>query len=101
MPLLKTLTNSAPEWANLLQEELKLPYFEELSSFLEKERSVQKIFPPENLVFECFRLTPPKNLKVVLLGQDPYHGDNQAHDCAFLFLPELRFHHHSETYLRN
>jgi uracil-DNA glycosylase len=71
-------------WQKALKEELKKPYIMMLSDFVEKER--QKgipIYPPEDLVFNAFFKTPYKDVKVVIMGQDPYHGKGQAEGLAF------------------
>lgn len=71
-------------WFEILREELKKSYIANLKNFLScEERSGNKIFPPLNLVFNAFRLTPYESVKVVIVGQDPYHGENQAHGLCF------------------
>lgn len=71
-------------WSPYLSPEFKKPYMQELMEFLKKENSAgKKIYPDEARVLEAFRLTPLKNVKVVILGQDPYHGEGQAHGLCF------------------
>lgn len=71
-------------WQELLQEELNLPYMKELGIFLEKEEEAgKKIYPPKNQRFQAFLETPFDQVKVVIVGQDPYHGDGQAHGLCF------------------
>lgn len=70
-------------WSQFIQEETEKPYFKELQEFLKKERAEFTVFPPENEVFTAFELTPFEKVKVVVLGQDPYHGEGQAHGLAF------------------
>ncbi len=70
-------------WSQLIEEESAKPYFRELQSFLKTQRKNQEVFPPEKEVFSAFELTPFENVKVVVLGQDPYHGDGQAHGLSF------------------
>lgn len=70
-------------WSQFIEEESKKPYFQELESCLKKERSDYDVYPPEADVFNAFKLTPFEKVKVVILGQDPYHGDGQAHGLAF------------------
>jgi uracil-DNA glycosylase len=70
-------------WSQFIQEESAKPYYQELQQFLKKERAEQTIFPPEKEVFTAFDLTPFEKVKVVVLGQDPYHGEGQAHGLAF------------------
>lgn len=74
-------------WQRALEAETRKPYFEALTRFLENERKGQKaIFPPERDVFTALELTPPDAVKVVLLGQDPYHDVGQAHGLCFSVL---------------
>ncbi len=71
-------------WHEALGEELKKPYIQDLKSFLEKEKKAKQIvFPPENQVFNAFRHTPFDKVKVVIMGQDPYHGPGQAEGLCF------------------
>lgn len=71
-------------WKPLLEEEFNKPYMKELLSFLEREKKSGKvIYPEEKQIFEAFRLTPFSKVKVVIIGQDPYHGPNQAHGLCF------------------
>lgn len=71
-------------WHHALKEELALPYIADLKAFLAKEaaRGAQ-IYPPEPLVFHAFAQTPFAQVKVVIVGQDPYHGPGQAHGLSF------------------
>src|SRR6185312_10842607 len=68
-------------------EELKKPYFQKLQEFVDQERAEHKVFPPEEDVFNAFKLTPYERVKVLLLGQDPYHDDDQAHGLCFSVRP--------------
>ena len=71
-------------WKDALAEEFGKPYFESLVRFLHKEKAEgQTIYPPGSQIFRAFDLTPVDNLKVVILGQDPYHGPGQAHGLSF------------------
>lgn len=73
-----------PEWKKVLAPEFSKPYFEELVAFLYKEKQERKtIYPPGGLIFNAFKLTPFSRLKVLLLGQDPYHRPGQAHGLSF------------------
>ncbi len=72
-----------PSWAVLLEEEFEKEYFLNLTEFVRKEYTKSTIFPPGRLIFNAFDLCPFDSLKVVILGQDPYHGDNQAHGLSF------------------
>ena len=77
-------TNLLPNsWATKLKEEFEKPYMNALNEFLEKERTSNTIYPKQAEVFNAFNLTPFKNVKVVILGQDPYHGPNQAQGLSF------------------
>jgi uracil-DNA glycosylase len=72
------------DWQELLGSEFNQPYMHALQSFLAGEQSQGKtIYPPADQIFTAFNLTPLKNVKVVILGQDPYHGPDQAHGLSF------------------
>jgi uracil-DNA glycosylase len=79
-----------PGWRDALGEEVKKPYFRSLAAFLEAERAAKVVFPPEEDVFRALALTPLDAVKVVLLGQDPYHDDGQAHGLCFSVRPPTR-----------
>lgn len=70
-------------WAELLNEEFESTSFRKLMDFLIEEKAHNKIFPEESHIFEAFNRTPLKKVKVVIIGQDPYHGDGQAHGLCF------------------
>ena len=71
-------------WKSALAGEFGKPYFESLVRFLHKEKAEGKtIYPPGSQIFRAFDLTPVNDLKVVILGQDPYHGPGQAHGLSF------------------
>ncbi|MBL7736626.1 MAG: uracil-DNA glycosylase [Chitinophagaceae bacterium] len=71
-------------WKTILNNEFTKPYFLEAVSFLKAEKALHKtIFPPGSLIFNAFNTTPFDKVKVVLLGQDPYHGKGQAHGLSF------------------
>ena len=71
-------------WKNALADEFGKPYFESLVRFLHREKTEGKrIFPPGSQIFRAFDLTPVDKVKVVILGQDPYHGPGQAHGLSF------------------
>jgi len=78
-------------WLQALKEEISLPYLQELKFFLDQE-SIQgaTIYPPEDLVFNAFLHTPFDKVKVVVVGQDPYHGKCQAHGLSFSVLPGVK-----------
>ncbi|MCS6898256.1 MAG: uracil-DNA glycosylase [Polyangiaceae bacterium] len=77
-------------WQAILGSEVKQPYFLKLMQFLEQERATKQIFPPENEVFSALELTPYENVGVLLLGQDPYHDDGQAHGLCFSVKPGIK-----------
>lgn len=70
-------------WHACLEKELTKPYVQQLKGFLEKEIKNRQIFPPEKEIFSAFRMTPFSSVKVIILGQDPYHGFGQAHGLCF------------------
>lgn len=70
-------------WDLKLKEEFELPYIAKLEGFLKEERRLHNIYPKKTEVFNAFKLTSFENIKVVILGQDPYHGPNQAHGLSF------------------
>lgn len=73
-----------PSWMEVLKEELEKPYVAELAEFIDMERTNKTpIYPARNLVFNALALTPFDNVKVVIIGQDPYHGAGQAHGLSF------------------
>lgn len=72
------------QWQDILGSEKKLPYFQNCLTQIAQARAAGKvIYPPDNEIFNAFKLTALADLKVVILGQDPYHGPNQAHGLAF------------------
>lgn len=71
-------------WKIFLEDEFSKKYMEDLRAFLKQEiETGRKIFPPMNKIFNAFNLTPFTNIKIVLVGQDPYHGENQANGLSF------------------
>ena len=73
-----------PSWFHELQSEFTKPYFAELQSFLKNEKEQgHTIFPKGEVIFSAFDLTPFDQVKVVILGQDPYHDEGQAHGLCF------------------
>ncbi|TSC71088.1 MAG: uracil-DNA glycosylase [Parcubacteria group bacterium Gr01-1014_49] len=72
-----------PSWQKHLSEEFEKPYFTELAAFVKKEYQEGKAYPPPKSIFRAFDLCPFDKVKVVILGQDPYHGDRQANGLAF------------------
>jgi uracil-DNA glycosylase len=75
-------------WAEVLTQDKQEPYFKEVLAFVERERTAGKVvYPPNAQVFNALALTPFQDVKVVILGQDPYHGPNQAHGLCFSVKP--------------
>ncbi len=70
-------------WKRLLADEFTKPYFKDLIAFVRTEREKHVVFPPSSQVFEAFKLTPYDEVRVVILGQDPYHNAEQAHGLSF------------------
>lgn len=70
-------------WEKILQDEMEKPYFRKLMEELDKAYEQGKVYPQKHEIFQAFRLTPYDRVKVVLLGQDPYHGKGQAEGLAF------------------
>lgn len=77
------------DWLLALKDEFGKAYYKKLFTTVNEEYRTRKIFPPANDVFNAFHLTPLKEVKVVILGQDPYHGENQAHGLCFSVKPEV------------
>ena len=78
------------DWRDALADEFAAPYFADLSAFVAAERAAHTVYPPEADVFNAFRATPLSEVKVLLLGQDPYHGPGQAHGMCFSVRPGVR-----------
>ena len=70
-------------WNEILAEEMQKDYYQELQAFVQKRRAEVRVFPEEKNVFNALELTPFESVKVVILGQDPYHGFGQAHGLSF------------------
>ena len=77
------------DWLEALKDEFKKDYYKQLFEKVNEEYRTRLIFPPANDIFNAFHLTPLKDVKVVILGQDPYHGNNQAHGLCFSGKPEV------------
>ena len=71
------------DWAKVLAPEYNKPYYRKLFDFIGKEYSTHTIYPPGDDIFNAFHLTPLKDVKCVIIGQDPYHGPGQAHGLSF------------------
>ena len=76
------------DWLDCIQSEFKKPYYKELYQFVRNEYDTHVIYPPSDDIFNAFHLTPLSKVKVLILGQDPYHGAHQAHGLCFSVLPD-------------
>ncbi len=79
-----------PSWKAVLADEFAKPYFRRLQEFVAAEREKQTVYPPEADVYNAFKYTPYDEVKILLLGQDPYHGEGQAHGLCFSVLPGVK-----------
>ena len=77
------------DWLNELGAEFKKPYYAQLYRFVKEEYSNQEVFPPANDIFNAFHYTPLSQVKVVIIGQDPYHNVGQAHGLCFSVKPDV------------
>jgi len=77
-------------WQAVLGEELETPWFKQLTEFVEAERAEHRIFPPRDEVFAALDATPYDKVKVLVLGQDPYHGEGQGHGLCFSVRPGVK-----------
>ena len=78
------------DWLPAIQGEFRKPYYRELYTFVREEYSRTVVYPPAEDIFNAFHFTPLSEVKVLLLGQDPYHNVNQAHGLSFSVLPEQK-----------
>src|SRR5436190_20636588 len=77
-------------WQAVVGDELAKPYFHKLRDFLDEERREHVVYPPEGDVFNALKYTTYENANVLILGQDPYHDEGQAHGLAFSVRPGVR-----------
>ena len=82
--------NIHKSWKNVLKSEIEKPYFQDLVEFVNEEYQENKCFPEKDSIFEAFNRATFDKVKVVILGQDPYHGPNQAHGLSFSVLEEAK-----------
>ncbi len=75
--------NIESSWLEVLKDEFRQPYFIEIKKFLLEDKKKYRVFPPGQLIFNAFNLTPFDKVKIVIIGQDPYHGYGQAHGLCF------------------
>ncbi|MBA2653873.1 MAG: uracil-DNA glycosylase [Gammaproteobacteria bacterium] len=85
-----TIENKTITWQTELAAEKEQPYFQKLMAFVKSERSNKEIYPPQSDVFNALKFTPLETVKVVVIGQDPYHGPKQAHGLSFSVLPGIK-----------
>lgn len=78
------------DWKDLLKDEFEKDYFINLTYFLNSEYNTRTIFPKKSDIFTALNLTPYSTVKVVILGQDPYHGPNQSHGLSFSVNPDIK-----------
>ncbi len=81
------LSDLPESWRDVLAEEINQPYFQQLQQFVAAERRDYTVYPPEQDVYNALKFTPYDQVRVLLLGQDPYHDDNQAHGLCFSVRP--------------
>lgn len=77
-------------WRDIIGAETERPYYKDLQAFIVQERAAHTVFPPDADVFNALEYTPYEEVKVFLLGQDPYHDDGQAHGLAFSVQPGIK-----------
>lgn len=78
------------DWLDTIKGEFSKPYYKELYQFVLKEYNTHVIYPPSDDIFNAFHFTPLSKVKVLILGQDPYHGEHQAHGLCFSVLPDQK-----------
>lgn len=77
------------DWLEALEPEFRKPYYKKLFEFVKQEYNTTQVFPPADDIFNAFHLTPLSEVKVVIIGQDPYHNVGQAHGLCFSVRPEV------------
>ena len=75
------------DWDNVLEEEFNKEYFKQIINKVDEAYAKTRVYPPRNKIFSAFKMTPYKDVKVVILGQDPYHEEGQAHGLCFSVMP--------------
>lgn len=78
------------DWLDAVGTEFKKPYYKELYGFVKEEYGSRVVYPPAEDIFNAFHFTPLEKVKVLILGQDPYHNENQAHGLCFSVLPQQK-----------
>ena len=87
---MSNLPELSASWRSVLSDEFEKPYFLELQRFVDSERSQHQVFPDAQHVYRAFQLTPLEQLRVLFVGQDPYHDDGQAHGLSFSVRPGMK-----------
>ena len=99
---METMSMIDNDWLPAIQDEFKKDYYRDLYRFVKEEYSNTVIYPPAEDIFNAFHFTPLSKVKVLLLGQDPYHNEHQAHGLSFRFCRSRRiFRRHCRTFIRN
>jgi len=83
--------NISNSWKNHLEQEIEKPYFIKLKRFIDEEYQDKEIYPPRELIFKAFEACPFDKVKVVILGQDPYHGPDQANGLSFSVNDNMKY----------
>jgi len=83
-----------PSWKEQLIDEFDKPYFLNLKQFVKEEYAQQTCYPPGNLIFSAFNHTPFHKVKIIIIGQDPFHGDGQANVLCFSVMILFHILHH-------
>jgi uracil-DNA glycosylase len=78
------------DWNEILKDEFEQEYFKELNNFLDEEYASATVYPPKDEIFSAYNVTPYSKVKVVIIGQDPYHNPNQAHGMSFSVKPGVK-----------
>ncbi len=84
------MSNVSADWHEAMKEETAKQYYKELSRFVLSEYKRTTVYPPKDMIYSAFSVTPLNDVKVLILGQDPYHEPNQAHGMCFSVLPEQK-----------
>ena len=82
--------NIEKSWFNLLEDEFEKEYFTSLREFISSEYKAKTVYPPPKLIFNAFNSTPVEDVRIVIIGQDPYHGYKQAHGLCFSVPDEIK-----------
>lgn len=89
------------DWQEALSDEFRKDYYKKLYTFVKDEYNSCVVYPPADDIFNAFHFTPLKSVKVLILGQDPYHEVNQAHGLSFSVLPVILYLSHYRIYIKN